>query len=344
MKIEFNPEYFGKLREYIEDPQVTDVNYDGNIVWIDDLIKGKYASNVLLTKSFIQQFCTRIANIVSSNFNKSDPILEAETDTLRISIIHESVANNGTAISIRKTPATCRLTAKMMRETQYCSEEILAFLIDCVKGHLNIMFCGLPGSGKTELLKYLTRFIPREEKVITIEDNLEIHYAQINPSHHCVELKVNDEVLSHKAAIKVSLRQNAEWILLSEARSVEVRQLIEAFSTGLHGLTTLHTDDVRKIPDRILNMIQDSYLANRMENDIYSFINIGVLIRKVTENGRTRRYIDQICIFNRENQKNECIMVVDEGSLLEYKIPENIHRKMKLYHVPLRREMSEKCM
>lgn len=331
MRIEFNNEHFGRLREFIENPQVTDINYDGSIVWIDDLQKGKYSTNIRLSSSFINQFCTRIANTVSKNFNKSEPVLEAETDTLRISIIHESVAHSGTAISIRKTPTSCRLTEKLIKESEYCSEEILNFLELCVKSHLNMVFCGLPGSGKTELLKYLTRYIPREEKVITVEDNLEIHYTQINPFHHCVELKVDEEVLTHKAAIKVSLRQNPEWILLSEARSVEVRELLESFSTGLHGLTTLHTDDVRKIPDRVLNMIQDSYSANRLENDVYSFINVGVLIRKTIKDGKIRRYIDQICVFDRYCKNNICVMIVDDGQMLEYQLPPNIVKKFNYY-------------
>lgn len=331
MKIEFNSEYFGVLKEFIDDPQVTDINFDGSTVWVDDLRRGKYSTNVKLSVNFINQLCTRIANLVSRNFNKSEPILEAETDVLRISIIHESVAHSGTAISIRKTPTTCRLTDEWIRETNYCNQEVLNFLVNCVKGHLNIVFCGLPGSGKTELLKYLTQYIPREEKVITIEDNLEIHYGQINPTHHCVELKVDEDILTHKMAIKVSLRQNPDWILLSEARSIEVRELIESFSTGLHGLTTLHTDDVRKIPDRILNMIQDSYAANRLENDVHSFVNVGVLIRKIILNGEIRRYIDQVCVFDRNNKENICTMVVDAGEMLEYNLPPNINRKLKEY-------------
>lgn len=329
-QIKFNNEFFGVLEPYIQNENVTDINFDGSVVWIDDLEKGKYSLEKGLSNTFVNQFCARIANVVSRNFNKSEPVLEAETDKVRISIIHESIAYNGTAISIRKTPTVCRLTEKLILDTQYCTSDILEFLTYCVRGQLNMVFCGLPGSGKTELLKFLTKFIPPEEKVITIEDNLEIHYSQINPFHHCVELKVDSEVFRHTDAIKCSLRQNAEWILLSEARSVEVKYLLECFSTGLHGLTTLHTDDVRKIPDRILNMIQDSYSASRLENDVYSFINIGVLLRKVVINNCIKRYIDQVCIFDRDDQKNTCIMVVDDGKMLDFTIPDNIKRKLKL--------------
>lgn len=334
-RIKFNNEYFGTLQPYIENENVTDINYDGIYVWIDDLVEGKYRLEKGLTPTFVNQFCARIANIVSRNFNKSEPVLEAETDILRISILHESIAYNGTAISIRKTPTICRLTKMLMRDTNYCSEEVLEFLTNCIRGKLNIVFCGLPGSGKTELLKYLTRYIPKEEKVMTIEDNLEIHYSQINPEHHCVELKVDGEIFKHTDAIKGSLRQNAEWILLSEARSIEVKYLLECFSTGLHGLTTLHADDVRKIPDRILNMIQDSYSATRLENDVYSFINVGVLIRKIVIDGQINRYIDQVCIYDRDNQKNTCTMIVNDGKMLDFTIPENILRKLKLEQVEL---------
>lgn len=334
IRIKFHNEYFGLLQPYVEEENVTDINYDGTYVWIDDLQKGKYRLEQGLTTMFVNQFSARIANLVSRNFNKSEPVLEAETDTLRISIIHESVAYNGTAISIRKTPTVCRLTHEHIRRTNYCSEEVLEFLKKCIQGQLNMVFCGLPGSGKTELLKYLTQYIPKEEKVVTIEDNLEIHYSQINPSYHSVELKVDNDTFRHADAIKCSLRQNAEWILLSEARSTEVKYLIECFSTGLHGLTTLHTDDVRKIPDRILNMIQDSYSANRLENDVYSFINVGVLIRKSVIDNQIHRYIDQICVFDRD-KRNSCTMVVDEGRMLEYSIPLNIQRKLKLHHIDL---------
>ncbi len=172
---------------------------------------------------FLNQFSTRIANLVSQNFNKYNNVLEAETEDLRISIIHPNVSQGGVAISIRKTPPVCRLEKEEMIRSGYTNTEVLEFLEYCVKGHMNMVFCGLPGSGKTELLKYLTRLINAEEKVITIEDNLEIHFSKINPNNHSVELKVSENALTYTQAIKVALRQNAQWVLLSEARSKEVK-------------------------------------------------------------------------------------------------------------------------
>ena len=330
----FKDEHFGPLLQFIQDDNVTDINYNGTDVWVDDLTKGRYKADVTLTTEFVNLFSTRIADLVSESFNQYHVLLEAETETLRISIIHESVVNTGRSISIRKTPVIKRLNEKKMLNEEYCSKEVLNLLKRCVDGKMNMLMCGLPGTGKTEFLKYLTGLIPPNERVITIEDNLEIHYAEINPGKDCVELKVDNKRFNYVDAIKACLRQNPQWILLSEARSVEVKYLIESMSTGTHCLTTIHTDDVRKVPDRIKNMAQDSMTADRLENDVYSFLDAAVLIKKSMKNGRIYRYIDQVCFFSREsNGTNVCTLVVNDGKIVDKQLPNEILRKFKTYHI-----------
>lgn len=121
--------------------------------------------------------------------------------------------------------------------------------------------------GKTELVKYLTNYIFPRDRVITIEDTMEIHYSSINPNKDCVELKVDDTVFTYTDAIKSCLRLLPQWILLSEARSKEVQYLLESISTGAKCITTIHTDDMRKVPKRVVNMMGDmdnSALAEQM--------------------------------------------------------------------------------
>ena len=325
---------FGPLLPYIQDQNVTDIEFNGKDVWIEDLVRGPYKADLVLTPEFVDQFSVRISNVVSSNFNKNDNVLEAETETLRVSIIHESATATGCSIVIRKTPAIRRMTKESMLEDAYCSEEVLNLLINCIKGHMNMVVCGLPGSGKTELVKFLTQFIPPEEKAMTIEDNLEIHYRSVNPGSNCVELKVDEKLFSYTKAIKTCLRQNPKWMILSEARSLEVKYLLEGFSTGISGLTTLHTDDTRKIPDRIQNMMHDSLAADRLENDIYTFVNMGVLVRKRTsEDGKIFRYIDQICFFDRVGGENKKMLIADGGMIIDTALSENILKKFALYDV-----------
>ena len=104
---------------------------------------------------------------------------------------------------------------------------------------------------------------------------------------------------------------------------------MECFSTGISGLTTLHTDDTRKIPDRILNMVSDSYAANRMINDVYTFINVGILIRKKVVDNRIIRNVDQICLFDRDNDTNTKDLIVENGTQVSQKIPDNLLKRFR---------------
>ena len=211
---------------------------------------------------------------------------------------------------------------------KYCSLEILSLLINCVKAKMNFAFCGEPGVGKTECAKFFSRFIPPNQRAITIEDNLEMHFHEINPENDCVELQVSKE-LSYTDAIKLCLRQNPKWIILSEARSTEVQYLLEQWSTGVYGFTTLHLDDLRNLPDRIMNMIGRSRDADRLENYIYEFISVGVLIRQYeNDQGMLERYIDQMCFYDRFAGKNEIYLLVEDGKQISDVIPADILKRM----------------
>ena len=172
------------------------------------------------------------------------------------------------------------------------------------------------------------QFIPLEKRVITIEDSLEIHYRDINPGADAVELRIGDGV-DYADAIKACLRQNPMWLVLSEARSTEVKWLLEQWSTGVNGLTTIHLDDLRKLPDRIENMMSDVADASRLENRIYRYVNVGIMIRRVREpDGSSHRYIDQMCFFAREEQKNRIYMLVEDGELISREIPVDIQKRL----------------
>lgn len=243
---------------------------------------------------------------------------------MRISIIHEAYAKSGRSISIRKSPPIQRLKEENLIQEGYCTKEQLEFLKLCASARMNIIICGLTGSGKTELLKFLTRFIPEEDRVITIEDNLEIHYSSLHPERDSVELKVDEEHFSYSQAIKACLRQMPDWILLSEARGDEVRHLMESLTTGHYCITTMHTDDVRKIPERIGNMVEDSITAQRIRREVYTFLDIAILVRRGADHVR---YIDQIAAFDSKNQK--VILLSEYGENHFNRLPENTREKFE---------------
>lgn len=318
---------FGVFWKYLSMEYVTDVDYNGNELWITDMKRGRYRAQEVITEEFIQSFTHNISNCVNKQFNNANKILEADTKELRISIIHESVTASGTSICIRKSPCLIRNTIEQMMQEGYIQEDILHLLINCVNVGMNFVFGGEPGAGKTECAKFFMQFIPKEERVITIEDSYEIHYADINQGADAIELRVGAG-FSYTDAIKASLRQNPKWLVLSEARSTEVSSLLEQWSTGVNGFTTIHLDDVRKLPDRIQNMMSDVKDAKRMENIIYRYVDIGILIRcRRNVDGSVQRYVDQLCFFSREEKENCVYMLVEDGEIVSRELPPMITKR-----------------
>ena len=325
MKLHIDDCYFGELIPFIEDSLITDITWNGRSLWVDHLEKGRYMVKTKLDSQFVNTFATRIGNLVNKNFNPSAPLLEAETEELRISIIHESVTSTGTSIAIRKTPAVRRLTENGMLESGYADKILLELLEVLIKGHCSVIVTGDVGSGKTELVKYLTKFIPENERAISIEDSFELRLAGINPGLDCVEMKASDS-FDYTMCIKSSLRQLCKWLLLSESRSREVESLLEAASTGCVCLTTIHSDDVRKLPDRIQNMIGER--GYEKTNDIYNFFDVGIRVRVDKNSEGIHRQIDQICTFDREGNSNSIRMIYEDGSFTGENLPENIRKKI----------------
>lgn len=329
-------ENYGLLLPFVQDINVTDINWNGMHLWIDDLTRGRYMSDVKLSDEFVNSFAIRISNVADRTFNKYNPKLEAETEELRITIIHDSVSHTGTCISIRKTPAVKRIEfEKSINNGSYCSRTVADFISNCIKAKLNVIICGLPGVGKTELLKYLTNYIQPRDRVITIEDTLEIHYSKINVGYDCLEFKVDENTFTYVDAIKESLRLLPQWILLSEARSKEVKYLIESLSTGAKCITTLHTDDVTKVPDRIENMLQSEDVSDSFKDQIYEFLDIAILVDKsiaVDDDGteHIERFISQVAVYTHDKDKNICNLIVDDGKLVNEQIQDSVLKKFKL--------------
>ncbi len=335
-------ESFGPLLPFIQDDRITDVDYNGTDLWLTDIHKVKVKADAsFVTPKFLEVFINKVSMAVEQQFNPANPILEAESDELRITAVHETVTTTGRAFCIRKAPAVPRYNAVDLIRQGYCGQELLALLVNCVRTKMNFVICGDTGVGKTEFAKFLSGYIRPQDKVITIEDNPEWHYAELYPGNDCIAIKVRKEqgkaaergnrtTMDYTNAIKTCLRLNPSWIMLSEARSKEAKSLLECWSTGVKGITTIHTDNVLKIPDRFLNMIQNSLDADRMVNDIYDFIDIGILLRmKEMPDGRSRRYIDQMCFFDRENGQNRAYMMVADGQVLPTEIPASMQKRME---------------
>ena len=316
------------LLPFLENDEITDIDWHGNSLWVNTIHNESVRipdNEHSVTSEYIDGFVSNIANSQSKYFNKQNYKLEAESEELclRITCLHESVARTGTSVFIRKTTKKSRFTYDNLIKNGYCSVDTLNLLINAVKAKLNIVICGEPEAGKTEFGKFLSMYIPDNQHTVTIEDTLEWHYKDLKPEASHTALQVN-EAFTYTDALKECMRMNPKRILLSEVRSIEVKNLIELWNTGSKGITTLHTDDVRKIPDRMLNMMPTRLDAERLCNNIYENLDIGLLIRRKKEGNVIKRYIDQQACFMRVDGENVCTMILEDGKLLDKKLPEDI--------------------
>lgn len=287
---------FGYLEPWIQDDRITDINYNSRQCWVDHLDKGRYPIEPFDAHEFMTALAFKIANFVNLPFNINSPILEAETRELRISLLHQSVSRSGLSLSIRKTPATLRLDEEQLMV--YAPKWVGELLKAAVASHANVLISGLPGSGKTELVKYLMTVIPSYERVITIEDTLELRYGEIHPHKDHVSIKVSDR-FSYEAAIKAALRQRPDWICVSEVRGREVLQLLQSSSTGASVLSTVHAENAHSIPQRLMHMMPDIDLTSQaMMALIHSAIDIGVHLEVTTTPEGIKRTIREVVFFH----------------------------------------------
>lgn len=334
--IAITPDFFGPLLPYVEDEDVTDIDFNGTDTWIRTCHGLRYRADELkekMTKQFVTRLTARIQTSVSKEFNPQHPLLEAETKVLRISIVHESVCNGRRSICIRKTPTSVRIDTRTSVATGYATPELLSFLRNAVKAHFNLTICGEPGVGKTEFAKYVSMQIPDKERVITIEDNLEWHYHELKPNADCVEMQVSPQ-FDYFMAIKACLRQNPNWIMVSEVRGKEVANYLQQLTTGVHGITTVHTGDVGDVPDRLCNMAADTSSRARVEGDIYTFLDIAVLVDMVIDDeGLSKRRVSQVGMFFNDNGEHKMLRIFDNGKLVMPNLPIQILARFERAHV-----------
>lgn len=326
---ELTSQQFGPLWKYVCRDEVTNVDWDSGQLWVKRVNQNRQrVEDPEITEEFIERFSLLVANHASSPFNRMDDILSAETEQLRLTFVHESFAVSGRSMSIRKSLPRLRFTPEEAVSQGYCCRRTLHLLVNCVLSRFNFVFCGEPGQGKTEAAKFFSSFIPPHEKVITVEDLREWHYHTINPQKDCIEFKVQGEQ-EYGKAVAVALRMNPGWLMIAETRSREVRYLLESWSNGVSCMTTLHVDDVRRIPDRILNMLESRQDANRLVNQIYADVGIGILMREMARpDGHTKHCIWQACFYYREDEKNGYSMFVEDGTLHEERIPQFIRERI----------------
>ena len=293
---------FGPLKAYLDDDNITDISYSNNgQVWLKSLDKGVFrVENPGIDNELMEKIAFQCANIMGKTFNMASPFLDSESSELRMNFVHDSIARNGIAAVFRKTPAKIRLKKEKIIADKYITLGIHDFLIDCVKAHCNIIVCGETGSGKTELVKYLASHTAENEKIVTIEDTLELHLDKIYPNRDIVSMKTNN-IASYSDVLVTCMRQNPKWILLSEVRSAEaVTAVRNSISSGHNILSTIHADKAESIPYRLYSLLESNIDVNQFMTTIYRYVQLGIHVRARydKDNGGFRREVCEVCEFH----------------------------------------------
>ncbi len=289
---------FQELNQLLKDDDVTDIMYHKGEVWVDDLKKGHIKTELSIKEIEVERIAHHLAKEMKTNFNATNPVLDAETKELRVNCIHKSLSPNGLVMAIRKTPINLRLNDEYLIETNYLTFPALELLKRCIKSRLNIVIAGETGAGKTELLKYLVQYIKDHERIITIEDTLETRLNDIYKEKDIVSLKINHQ-FKYSELIRTSLRQRPDWILVSETRGSEISDLIDSIASGHSIITTIHAMSAKDIPKRMV-MMKKSSDPLMDEALIYHYFDIGIYIRKVQNNGIERQIVEIVEYINED--------------------------------------------
>lgn len=287
---------FGQLKEFLENDDITDISYsNGGQIWLKTLSKGVFrVERPTINNALMEKIAFQCSNAMGKSFNMANPFLDAESSELRINFVHDSIARNGIAVLIRKTPAKIRLQKEKIIEESYITLDIHDFLLKCVYGHCNIIVSGETGSGKTEFVKYLASHTKENEKLITIEDTLELHLDKIFPHRDIVAMKTNN-IASYSEVLVTCMRQNPRWILLSEVRSAEaVMAVRNSISSGHNILSTIHSDKAESIPSRMYSLLEINQDIDQFLRSIHRYVQLGVHIRAYYSQ-QFKRFQREVC-------------------------------------------------
>ncbi len=234
----------------INGPQRIFIEREGKIV----RYKGHFSSMEKL-QDVIQQIVARCNRVV----NESSPVVDARLpDGARVNVVMAPVALDGPFVTIRRFPED-PITIEDLLAFGAMSEEMADFLKNLVRARYNLFVSGGTGSGKTTFLNALSSFIPKGERIITIEDNAELQIRQVK---NLVRLEARDrnvdgcKEITIRDLIKASLRMRPDRIIVGEVRGAEAIDMIQAMNTGHDGsMSTGHANSAIDMLRRLETMI-----------------------------------------------------------------------------------------
>ena len=249
----------GALQELVDDRHITEIMVNG----ADRVFVERNGSMELWGRSFdsqeqLEDTIQQIVSRVNRTVNVSRPIADARlSDGSRVHVVLPPVALDGPAVTIRKFPEP--ITMEKLLSYGSLTKEAAEFLKAIVEAGYNIFVCGGTNSGKSTFLNALSSYIPRDERIVTIEDSAELKITQIKNLVRLETRGANGEgegEITIGDLIKASLRMNPDRIIIGEVRGKEALDMISAMNTGHDGsLSTGHGNSPKDMLSRLETMV-----------------------------------------------------------------------------------------
>ncbi len=249
----------GPLQRLLDDPSITEIMVNGpDMIYVEKDGKLVRSSAHFVSETQLRGVIERIVSRVGRRIDESSPLVDARLpDGSRVNAVIAPVAFSGSSLTIRKFAKDPFRVDDLIRFGSL-SPEMAELLRACVEARLNIIVSGGTGTGKTTLLNVLSSFIPEGERIVTIEDAVELQLQQ----EHVVRLESRPPNIEGRGEIAIrdlvrnSLRMRPDRIVVGEVRGGESLDMLQAMNTGHDGsLSTVHANSPRDAVARLETLV-----------------------------------------------------------------------------------------
>src|SRR5437762_283218 len=249
----------GPLEVLLKDPSISDIMVNGfDNVYVERAGRVVETNIRFKDHAHVRIIIERIVSAIGRRIDDSSPIVDARlADGSRVCAVIPPLSLIGPVMSIRRYGKRVLTTEDLLKNETFTTG-MLDFLSGCVEARLNIVISGGSGSGKTTILNTLSRFIPEEERIVTIEDTAELNLQQ----NHVVRLETRPPNLEGAGAVSQrdllinTLRMRPDRIIVGESRGAEALDMLQAMNTGHDGsMTTVHANAPRDAFSRLETMV-----------------------------------------------------------------------------------------
>ena len=325
-KIELSRELFHAFRkldilqELLEDPKITEIMVNGT----DHIFYEKGGRLFRSERKFMSEerlvdVIQQIVGEANRYVSEASPIVDARLkDGSRVNVVMKPVAVNGPILTIRTFPEE-PLTMKKLIDCGSMTEEAAQFIRKLVIAKYNIFVSGGTGAGKTTFLNAMSDFIPKDERIITIEDNAEM---QIRGVENLVKLEARganpegEGAVTIRDLIRSALRMRPDRIIVGEVRGAEAIDMLQALNTGHDGsLSTAHANSASDMLSRLetMTLMGVDLPLEAIRRQIASGVDILIHLGRMRDKSRKVLEITEICGFENHEIKTRTLYRWQEG-------------------------------